>query len=133
MPKNEKSKKNSEKGEVVKKNREMIYAKDIEGTVYGKAVKILGECNFTIFCFDGHERLCHLRKTIKRSEKIVLDSIVLVGLRDYQDSKGDIVYVYSRDQESILKKANEIPNLSNNDDKNDSENDEDTGFDFDNI
>ena len=51
MPKNEKSKKNSSKGEVTKKNREIVFAKDVEGTVYGKAIKLLGECNFTIFCF----------------------------------------------------------------------------------
>jgi len=133
MPKNEKSKKNSSKGEVTKKNREIIFAKDVEGTVYGKAVKLLGECNFTIFCFDGKERMCHIRKTIKKSEKIVVDSIVLVGLREYQDTKGDIVFVYSREHESILKKANEIPNVSNCDADQDSDDKEEIGFDFDSV
>jgi len=133
MPKNEKSKKNSSKGEVGKKTREMIFSKDLEGTVYGKAIKLLGECNFTIFCFDGKERMCHIRKTIKRSEKIVVDSIVLVGLREYQDTKGDIVYVYSREQESILKRTNEIPNVSNGDAEQDPDDEEETGFEFDSI
>jgi len=134
MPKNMKSKKNSEKHEdASSKNRELVLKKDLEGTIYGKTSKILGDCNFMVFCFDGTERLCHIRKSIKRGEKVMVDTIVLVGLRDYQDSKGDIVYVYSRDQEMLLRRTNEIPDTSNGDQFDTNENVDETGFDFNEI
>ncbi len=107
MPKNVKSLKNSERNNDVVKRREMVLKMD--GTVYGKAIKLLGDCNFTIQCYDGMERLCHLRKKIKRDGRIQLGSIVLVGLRDYQESKGDIIFVYTREEEAELRKMEEIP------------------------
>jgi translation initiation factor 1A len=74
--------------------------------------------------------MCHIRKSIKRSEKVIVGSIVLVGLRDYQDQKGDIVFVYSREHEMILKKTKEIPDTVDCSRTNDMEEDNNTGFDF---
>jgi translation initiation factor 1A len=113
MPKNVKSLKNSERNTESVKKRDLVLKMD--GTIYGKAVKLLGDCNFTIQCYDGVERLCHLRKKIKRDERIQLGSIVLVGLRDYQDSKGDIIFVYTREDEMELRKMEEIPSDSKDD------------------
>lgn len=112
MPKADKKKKNGEsrkdKKDIVKKNLDVL-SKDVDGTVYGQVVKILGDCNFTVYCFDGKERMCHIRKSIKRTEKAEIDSIVLVGPRDFSDDKGDIVYIYTKDQASELRRRYEIP------------------------
>jgi translation initiation factor 1A len=132
MPKNVKSLKNSERNTDSVKKRELVVKMD--GTVYGKAVKLLGDCNFTIQCYDGIERLCHLRRKIKRDERIVLGSVVLVGLRDYQDAKGDIIFVYSREEEMELRKMDEIPSESNDDlIDDDSDVQKDDTFDFEAI
>jgi translation initiation factor 1A len=101
---------------------------------------VLGDCNFTVLCFDGRERLCHVRKSTKRKQKgnrAENDSIVLVGLRDYQDEKGDIIYIYTKEQVSILKRMHEIPTVTSSNpdtmDDDDNDNDEDNGFVFDEI
>merc|ERR1711937_215012 len=35
-------------------------------------------------CFDGVERLCHIRGKLRKKVWIAQSDIVLVGLRDYQ-------------------------------------------------
>lgn len=128
MPKKDKSKKNSVK--TVEKRPLLL---KMDGTIYGQVTKTLGDCNFTVFCFDGTERLCHIRKSIKK-QIVSVDSIVLVGLRDFQDNKGDIIYVYQKEEVYELKKRKEIPDTSNVNNNTDIDMDADeTGFDFDAI
>ena len=131
MPKNTKSMKNSSKrSEQVKKELVIKF----EDTEYGRITKLLGDCNFTVKCFDDKERLCHLRKKIKKGERALVNSLVLVGLRDYQDSKADIIYVYTRQQELELKKmGEEIDNGSSEPDMFGEEIDENVEFDFEEI
>ena len=108
MPKGDKGRKNGTTRTVREKAKSELLLK-FDGTIYGQCIRILGECNFTVFCFDGVERLCHLRKKVKKGEKVEVDTIVLVGLRDYQDDKGDIVFVYNKEHTSQLKAMREIP------------------------
>lgn len=128
MPKSDKTKKNSQKGTKPAK-REIVYK--VDGSVYGQATKLLGDCNFMVYCFDGKDRLCHIRRKIKR-DKVAVDSIVMVGTRDYQDNKGDIIYVYTREEAAVLRSEKEIPdnvNIGNGIDVA-SDDDDDTGFNF---
>lgn len=135
MPKNVKTKKNSDKKQV-KVKRQIVLSSEIEHTVYGQAKKILGDCNFIINCFDGVERMCHIRKKIKR-DIVQLDSIVLIGLRDYQEEKGDIIFVYTRDEVNELKRLNEIPENAGVGrllgDEEDNKEDQEIGYNFDDI
>ena len=143
MPKNAKSQKNSSRKEKEKVNEELILTKNIEGTIYGHVTRILGDCNFNVSCFDGKERMCHIRNSLKRtrSQRIELDSIVLVGLRDFQDGKGDIIHLYSKEHVAQLKAMKEIPSkiqsvtgidaILNSEDE--EEKNDDTGFDFNQI
>lgn len=142
MPKSDKSKKNGSSRQP-KENVSadtIVLSSNVEGTIYGQVIAVLGDCNFTVLCFDGRDRLCHVRKSTKRKQKnnrAEKDSIVLVGLRDYQDEKGDIIYIYTKEQVSILKRMREIPanTSSNADTMNDDENEdeEENGFVFDEI
>jgi len=106
MPKNTRSMKNSAKKNSEQVKREIVLK--FENTEYGKVTKLMGECNFMVKCFDKIERMCHLRKGIKKDERVLLNSLVLIGLRDYQETKGDIIYVYNRQQELELKKMGEV-------------------------
>lgn len=106
MPKNAKSKKNSAKRSVQEK-RELLLKEHLPGTIYGQVARALGDCNFLVLGDDGISRLCHLRKSIKR-QFVLADGIVLVGLRDYQVDKGDIVYVYLHEEATRLRQLGEI-------------------------
>ena len=139
MPKGDKKKKNGTK-DAVKAKTEIVLK--IDGTVYGQCTQVLGGTNFRIFCFDGKLRMCHIRSSIKKRQKVEVDSIVLVGLRDFQDEKGDIIFVYTSEHVAELKARQEIPakivsatsiSTEQDDDVSDESEDEDTGFCFEEI
>lgn len=137
MPKNAKSKKNSSKREVSSK-RDLLLCEDVEGTAYGQVVRAQGDRNFTVRFLDGKERLCHVRKSQKRNF-VNVEAIVLVGMRDYQDEKGDIIYVYSYEEATKLKHMGEITfnlasvAIADSDDDQGDEKEEDVAFEFDDI
>lgn len=106
MPKNAKSKKNSAKREVQEK-RELLLKDHLPGTIYGQVTRVLGDCNFMVMGEDGLERMCHLRKSIKR-QFVLAEGILLVGVRDFQADKGDIVYVYLHEEATKLRQMGEI-------------------------
>merc|ERR1711974_77613 len=60
-------------------------------------------------CFDGVERLCHIRGKLRKKVWIAQSDIVLVGLRDYQDAKADVILNYSPDEARNLKSYGEFP------------------------
>lgn len=139
MPKGDKSKKNGSSREVKEKVKgPLLLSKEVEGTVYGQVTKILGDCNFRVFCFDSTERMCHLRGALSKNKskqnRIEIDTVVLVGLRDFQNEKGDIIYVYSKEQVSQLKNMKEIPSkISSENSYEIDQDEEDSGFIFDEI
>merc|ERR1711872_1128030 len=60
-------------------------------------------------CFDGVKRLCHIRGTLRKKVWINQSDIVLIGLRDYQDAKADVILKYSADEARNLKSYGEFP------------------------
>lgn len=136
MPKNAKSKKNSAKRSEVQK-RELILAESIEGVVYGQVLRAVGDCNFIVKCADNLERLCHLRKSCKRSY-VTVDAVVLVGTRDFQQEKGDIVYLYTYEEATKLRNMKEISfsliqHFDSDNENGDDEDEKDVDFDFEEI
>merc|ERR1711934_153320 len=80
-----------------------------EGQEYAQVSRILGNCRVAAYCFDGVERMCHVRGKFRRRVWINRDDIILVGLRDYQDEKADIIHRYSLDEARTLKSLGELP------------------------
>ena len=70
---------------------------------------MLGNGRLTAMCFDGVERLCHIRGKLRKKVWIAQSDIVLVGLRDYQDAKADVILKYSPDEARNLKSYGEFP------------------------
>lgn len=106
--------------------------------VYGRVIKALGSCRFSINCCDGKTRLGQLRAGMKKSIRIFKDDWILVGLRSFEtsDVKCDILYKYFPDEVLILKKHGELTILSldEDDDADDDEKqDENMAFDFEDI
>merc|ERR1719188_1560621 len=60
-------------------------------------------------CFDGVQRLCHIRGKMRKKVWIGQSDIILIGLRDYQDAKADVILKYSPDESRSLKSYGEFP------------------------
>ena len=126
MPK-KKSKKN--KGSYVKAKRELQFKED--GCEYARVIKMLGNARLTGKCFDGKERLCIIRGSMSKRRKvwIKVGDIILVGLRDFQDDKCDVLLKYNEDEVKSLLAYGEIcGGVAMGEEK---EEEEDIGVDFD--
>jgi len=54
---------------------------------YAQVLKMLGNGRVQATCFDGRNRLCHIRGKLRKKVWINVGDIILIGLRDYQDDK----------------------------------------------
>ena len=71
--------------------------------------------------FKANERLGIIRGAMRKKKQWVKNGdIVIVSIRDYQDDKVDILYVYTHDNAKKLMKKNQLPNIDF--DENQSEN-----------
>jgi len=89
---------------------EPIMYEVLPGQMYGRVLKLLGGCNALIYCNDGRERVCHIRGNMRRKVWIDVGDIVLISLRELDNSgntsrseveRGDICAKY--DQRVILR------------------------------
>lgn len=118
MPKNKgKGGKNRRRGKNENENmkRELVFKED--GQEYAQVTKMLGNGHLEAHCFDGVKRLCHIRGKLRKKVWINQSDIILIGLRDYQDSRADVIMKYSSDEARNLKAYGELPeNAKINDD-----------------
>lgn len=86
-------------------------------------------------CFDGQTRLCHIRGKMRKKVWVNQGDIILIGLRDYQDAKADVILKYTSDEARRLKSQGELPDHTqiNVADKIGEGDDEDIPFDFEEI
>lgn len=87
--------------------RELLLKED--GQEYARVTKILGNGHVECACFDNVVRLGNIRGKMRRRVWIVLDDIVLCGLRDYQDGKVDIIHKYNPEEIRNLRSIGELP------------------------
>lgn len=86
-----------------------------EGESYARVTRHFGGGNVEVQCNDGMMRLCIIRKKFrgrnKRDNNIKVDSMILVGLREWEviaankKPKVDLLYVYNDSQLKRLKEA----------------------------
>jgi len=110
MPKNKgKGGKNRRRGKNENEGlkRELVFKED--GQEYAQVTKMLGNGRLEAMCFDGQKRLCHIRGKLRKKVWINQSDIILVGLRDYQDCKADVILKYSADEARNLKSYGEFP------------------------
>lgn len=110
MPKNKgKGGKNRKRGknENEEEKRELVYKED--GQEYAQVVRMLGNGRLEAQCIDGKKRLCHIRGKMRKKVWVAQGDIVLVGLRDYQDEKADVIMKYTADEARVLKTYGELP------------------------
>lgn len=106
-----------------------------EGQEYAQVTKILGGCRVEAKCFDGKTRIAHIRGAMTKKAKIwiLADDVILVGLRDFQDDKADVIAKYDLDEVRKLKKLGEIPDIELRETTNTEEEPVEEAFDFDTL
>jgi len=135
MPKNKgKGGKNRRRGKNENEGakRELILKED--GQEYAQVQKMLGNGRLEAMCFDGTKRLCHIRGKLRKRQWINTSDIILVGLREYQDAKADVIMKYNGDEARRLKNMGHLPDSVNIDVDDDNiifENDESGDEEFD--
>jgi len=110
MPKNKGkggNKRRRGKGDNGDDKRELIFKED--GQEYAQVLTMLGGGRLEAQCFDGIKRMCGIRGKMRKRVWISQGDIVLVGLRDYQDEKADVILKYTADEARNLKQYGELP------------------------
>jgi len=116
--------------------RELVFKED--GQEYARCSGLLGNRRISMECMDGVQRLGLIRGSMKRgaANRVRTGDLVLVGLRDYQDEKADVIHKYDIDEVHRLKAYGEIEagfKLNENEDKATgfvSDDDDDIEFNF---
>ena len=88
--------------------RELVLKED--GQEYAQITKNCGNCMFDAHCFDGVERLCHVRGKMRKRVWMGVGDIILISLRDFQDGKADIIQKYTSEEARRLKTMGQLPN-----------------------
>ena len=134
MPKNKLGGKSHKRKKNQKEDfkRELIFKEHEQE--YAVVTKMLGNGRVRIQCFDNQERLGIIRGKMKKRVWIRDGDFVLVGLRDFQNDKADIIHKYTADEARQLKAFGEIPITTKiNATADFEEEEEDCAFDFDTI
>ena len=82
-----------------------------DGQEYAQIIKMKGNCRFDVKCFDGKERMAVMCGSMRKRQFVNLHQVVLVSLRDFQDSVCDIIDSYDDNQVRDLKELKEIPDF----------------------
>lgn len=88
------------------KERELLFK--LDGQEYAQVLRILGNCRVALSSFDGIART-GLIKGKRRSEGIEEGDIVLIGLREFQYDKADIIHKYTSHEIIKLQTYGELP------------------------
>ena len=80
-----------------------------EGQEYAKVSKCKGNCRFDVECCDGKTRAAILCGGMRKRKFINQGDIVLVSIREWQDSICDIIDSYDESQAKKLKQEKHIP------------------------
>lgn len=80
------------------------------GQEYGLVIDMLGNGRCRCTCTDSVTRLCMIRGNMRKGSmnRIYKGDLVLVSLRDFQDTKADIVHLYKPDEVRSLISYNEL-------------------------
>lgn len=78
----------------------LVYA--TEDQVYGKIMKAVGGSFFIVKCADGKERRCKMRS---KRPHITENDYVIVSLREYDTSLGDIVHKYKYEHSNQIEET----------------------------
>ena len=74
------------------------------GQEFGIAIRSLGNSWISCQCLDKVERLCHVRGRMRKKDWVNAGDMVLLGLREHEPTKADIICKLTEGQVRELKK-----------------------------
>lgn len=84
-----------------------------KGEIVGKVVAMLGANRIQVDCEDGKERICRIPGKMKKRVWTRVDDVVLIKPWKYQsDSRGDLVWRYTKNQARALKKKGYLKGIN---------------------
>ena len=96
-----------------KQKRDILFAE--ENQMYSQVEKMLGNCRLMAKAIgkgsDGKTRLCHIRGKLRKRVWIREGSMILIGLRDFEDDKADVIHCYFPEEVQRLVAYEEIPEV----------------------
>ncbi len=101
-----------------------------DGQEYAQITALKGNCRFDVKCFDGTDRMATLCGAMRKRKFVNMNDIVLVSLRDFQDSKCDIIDVYEDSHLHLLKAGKHIPDFITTNEDNEFGEIDDGGVEF---
>ena len=84
-----------------------------EGQEYAQIKKCNGNCRFDVLCFDGKERKAIMCGKMRKKKFVHANDIVLVSIREWQDSICDIIDNYDVNLARKLKDKGLVPKSIN--------------------
>ena len=111
MPNNKGGKKYKRNKNVAQENKTTRLKDENESQEYAQITKALGNCRFEVMCFDGKSRLATMCGKMRKRVFVNQGELVLVSLRDWQDSKCDIIEKYNPNDVQKFKKMKCIPDF----------------------
>jgi translation initiation factor 1A len=108
MPRNTRGGKTKHQKRIVLDDNEEIVTKK-QGQEYAQVSKMSGNGRLIAHCFDGKDRLCHIRGTMRKKIWVCQGDLVLVDIRDFQTDKADVIKKYSDTERRKLQKMGQIP------------------------
>jgi len=100
------------------------------GQEYAQVTRMLGSGHLEAQCFDGKTRVCHIRGRMRKKTWIAQGDIILIGLREFQDDKADVIHKYSADEARRLKAEGQIPDAAKLNTTDKMDDDDSCVFDF---
>ena len=79
-----------------------------EGQEYAFVSDLKGDCRMALICWDKKERIGIIRGKMRKRVWISRGDLVLVGIREFQDDKCDIIQKYDSEQAKLLAKKGHI-------------------------
>jgi translation initiation factor 1A len=90
--------------------KELVFKTEGE-TEYAQVTKMLGNSRVETLCIaDGRTRLCKIRGSLR--VWIQVGDIVLISLRDFEDTKADVIWKYTADEAKKLKRNGALPDCT---------------------
>jgi initiation factor 1A len=85
-------------------DEEVAYIDVTPDQMVGRLMKLLGNLNATVYCQDNKQRICKIRRSIKKSVRFDVGDVVLISLRDCEVSKDELAKGVRGDRGDILDK-----------------------------
>jgi translation initiation factor 1A len=87
--------------------RDLLFRED--GQEYAQVLRMLGDGRLALACYDNKARVGLIRGTMRRRVWITVGDIVLIGLREFQADKADVIHKYTSDEARKLQEYKELP------------------------